>query len=514
MGSLPPGVYDLEDRPRRRLRPGRREGKTSLPYITKDGLKYLLLEEAADTDVKRSEKVMVERIFDFSEASAGRVMVPISNVAALEDEATFGDAARLINETGFSRLPVYGGDIINIVGVVNAFDILKQLPASAAQPVRSALRQLLYVPASKPADDLLLEMQKRGEPMAVVVDEYGGAVGIVTIEDILEEIVGDIRDEYDKRERAVRKLGPGQYLVSAHIGIVRLREIVPVSIPEGPYETLAGYLLHQMGRIPRRMEQFRAGNVKFVIEDADMKSIKQVQIILPAEPSAAQKEEGQAESQRPVTGLLTVAVRNLQPVEKNDKERVTMSTEDKSFATLILAAGKGTRMKSDLVKVLHPVAGRPMLDYVLNLAEQMGSSRIAVIIGHQAELVEARYGNRGLAFVYQREQLGTGHAVLQAAEAFAGYRGTILILCGDVPLLRASTHPRPDGAPPRLRCGHHGADDPSRGPLRLRPDRQGRRGKRAGDRGAPRRHGRAAKDPRDQHGDLLRREPVPLRGGE
>lgn len=116
-----------------------------------------------------------------------------------------------------------------------------------------------------------------------------------------------------------------------------------------------------------------------------------------------------------------------------------MKAEDKTFATLILAAGKGTRMKSDLVKVLHPVAGRPMLDYVLNLAERMGSSRIAVIIGHQADLVEARYGNRGLAFVYQREQLGTGHAVLQAREAFAGYRGTILILCGDVPLLQAST---------------------------------------------------------------------------
>jgi UDP-N-acetylglucosamine diphosphorylase/glucosamine-1-phosphate N-acetyltransferase len=106
---------------------------------------------------------------------------------------------------------------------------------------------------------------------------------------------------------------------------------------------------------------------------------------------------------------------------------------------LILAAGKGTRMNSDLVKVLHPVAGRPMLDYVLNLAEETGSAKIAVIIGHQADLVEDRYGNRGLTFVYQREQLGTGHAVLQAAEAFAGYRGTILILCGDVPLLQAST---------------------------------------------------------------------------
>ncbi len=116
-----------------------------------------------------------------------------------------------------------------------------------------------------------------------------------------------------------------------------------------------------------------------------------------------------------------------------------MKTEEKTFATLILAAGKGTRMKSDLVKVLHPVAGRPMLDYVLNLAEQMGSSRIALIIGHQAELVESRYGNRGLTFVYQREQLGTGHAVLQATQAFEGYRGTVLILCGDVPLLQVST---------------------------------------------------------------------------
>ncbi|HEX7504311.1 MAG TPA: NTP transferase domain-containing protein, partial [Syntrophales bacterium] len=116
-----------------------------------------------------------------------------------------------------------------------------------------------------------------------------------------------------------------------------------------------------------------------------------------------------------------------------------MIERENSFATLILAAGKGTRMKSDLVKVLHPVAARPMLDYVLNLAEHMGSSRVVVIIGHQAELVEDRYGNRGLTLVYQREQLGTGHAVLQAKDAFAGYRGTILLLCGDVPLLKAST---------------------------------------------------------------------------
>ncbi len=278
-------------------------GKLSLPYITKDGLKVLLHEEADKTDVKRSEKEMVDRIFDFSETSVGRIMVPLSNVAAIGEEASFGDASKLINETGFSRFPVYQGNVINVVGVVNAFDILKAMPASADRAVREAVRQTLFVPASKPADDLLLEMQRRGEPLAVVVDEYGGAVGIVTIEDILEEIVGDIRDEYDKRERDVRKLGPGRYLVTARIGIERLKEIIPLGIPEGPYETLAGYLLHQMGRIPRRMEQFRAGNIQYVIEDADLKSIKQVQVILPADPSAAKKEEGPSEPPRPATGL-------------------------------------------------------------------------------------------------------------------------------------------------------------------------------------------------------------------
>jgi len=278
-------------------------GRLSLPYITKDGLKYLLHEEAVQTDVQRSEKEMVDRIFDFSETSVGRVMVPLSNVAAIGEEASLGDAARLFKETGFSRFPVYQGNVINVIGIVHAFDILKAMPASASRPVREVVRQPLFVPVNKPADDLLLEMQRRGEPMVVVVDEYGGAVGIVTIEDILEEIVGDIRDEYDKRERGVRRLAPGRYLVTGRIAIGRLQEILPLGIPEGPYETLAGYLLHQMGRIPRRMEQFRAGSVQYVIEDADMKSIKQVQVILPADPAAARKEEGPPEPPRPAGGL-------------------------------------------------------------------------------------------------------------------------------------------------------------------------------------------------------------------
>lgn len=116
-----------------------------------------------------------------------------------------------------------------------------------------------------------------------------------------------------------------------------------------------------------------------------------------------------------------------------------MDTDIKSLSTIILAAGKGTRMKSDLAKVLHRINGRPMLAYSVDLASRMGSQKTVVVIGHQAALIRETFSGHPLIFVEQHEQLGTGHAVLQAKEAFRGYQGTILILCGDVPLLRKST---------------------------------------------------------------------------
>ena len=111
----------------------------------------------------------------------------------------------------------------------------------------------------------------------------------------------------------------------------------------------------------------------------------------------------------------------------------------KPLSSLILAAGKGTRMKSDLAKVLHPLCGRPLLDYSIDVARKIGSDKIVVVIGHQAEMIREMYAGRDLIFVEQREQLGTGHAVLQARDVFNGYDGTILILCGDVPLLLPET---------------------------------------------------------------------------
>jgi CBS domain containing-hemolysin-like protein len=140
---------------------------------------------------------------------------------------------------------------------------------------------VFYVPETKIAKDLLIELHVRGERMAVVVDEYGGAVGIVTVEDILEEVVGEIDDEYDTGEKLYKKIGTGKYLFNAQMHIDKVKQVTTVEIPEGDYETLGGFLLYEMGKIPKRRDALRHGNILFVIEDADAKSIKEVLIELP-----------------------------------------------------------------------------------------------------------------------------------------------------------------------------------------------------------------------------------------
>ncbi|MCX5835551.1 MAG: hypothetical protein NTX62_00955, partial [Deltaproteobacteria bacterium] len=144
-----------------------------------------------------------------------------------------------------------------------------------------------YVPETKFAKELLIELQVRAERMAVVVDEYGGAIGIVTIEDILEEIVGEIEDEYDSGEKLYKKIGQRKYLFNAKMHIEKIRQLISVDIPDGDYETLGGFLLYKMGKIPQKKETLKYGNVFFVIEDADMKSIREVLIILPAATNMA-----------------------------------------------------------------------------------------------------------------------------------------------------------------------------------------------------------------------------------
>ncbi len=262
------------------------------PYITKDGLKFILRDRGADSDILGTEKEMIRNIIDFFDVTVGKIMIPLSTMISLPVTAALKEAAQLAAEKKYLRIPVYRDQMFNIIGILHYFDILDALhgrvsglpPYSEDETIEFYLKPVVfYVPETKLAKELLVEMLIRGERMAVIVDEYGGTVGIVTIEDILEDVVGEIEDEYDSGEKMYKKIGSGKYLFNAKISMERIKQIIPLEIPEGNYETLGGFLLYKMGRIPKRRDTLRFENTLFVIEDADAKSIKEVLIELPTE---------------------------------------------------------------------------------------------------------------------------------------------------------------------------------------------------------------------------------------
>jgi CBS domain containing-hemolysin-like protein len=268
----------------------RKAGGTS--HITKEGLKYILGEKTKGGDILTREKEMVSRVFDFSELTAMKIMVPVSALTSLPASMKISEAVTVVADKKYMRIPVYENTVYNIVGILHYFDLLQMLlkdkqagEGVGEATVASCMRKdVFYVPETKKVSELLAVMQKKDEQMAVVVDEYGGATGVVTIEDIGEEIVGTI-DEYVSGEKLYRKISDGRYLVSGRLEIGTLRQLINVKFPEGNYETVGGFLMHKMGRIPKPKERYQYGGITFIIENADQKSIKEVTIIAPAQSS-------------------------------------------------------------------------------------------------------------------------------------------------------------------------------------------------------------------------------------
>ncbi|HNY49376.1 MAG TPA: hemolysin family protein [Smithella sp.] len=264
----------------------RKAGETS--HITKEGLKYILGEKTKGGDILTREKEMVSRVFDFSELTAVKIMVPISALTSLPASMKISEAVGVVADKKYMRIPVYENTVYNIVGILHYFDLLEMLlkdkqkgESVGEATVASCMRKdVFYVPETKKVSELLVAMQKKDEQMAVVVDEYGGATGVVTIEDIGEEIVGTI-DEYVAGEKLYRQIVPGRYLVSGRLEMGTLRQLIKINLPEGNYETVGGFLMQQMGRIPKPKERYQYGDVTFIIENADQKSIKEVMVNAP-----------------------------------------------------------------------------------------------------------------------------------------------------------------------------------------------------------------------------------------
>jgi CBS domain containing-hemolysin-like protein len=253
-------------------------------FVSREELKVLLQMEPAEADVTTSEAEMIDNIFDLGETAVREVMVPLVDVAALPESATPDDAVLLIAERGFSRIPVFTDRVFNIVGVVTAMDLLRR--GADAPDLRSLMRPATYAPETKRIDDLLREMQKARVQLAVVVDEYGGAVGIVTLEDIVEEVVGEIRDEHDKTPDTVDRLPDGSYRVAGRMNIEELNEALDWELPKGDFETVAGLILSTLHRLPLVGEVLRVGGYTVTVLEADRRRILAVRIT----PDAAEQQ--------------------------------------------------------------------------------------------------------------------------------------------------------------------------------------------------------------------------------
>jgi len=251
-------------------------------FVSREELKALLQMEPGEAEVTTQEAELIDNIFDLGDTTVREVMVPLVEVAMLPDSASPQDAIALIQERGFSRLPVYRQRETNIVGIVAAMDLLSR--GAEAATLDELKRPPYYVPETKRIDDLLREMQRSRAHMAVVVDEYGGSTGVVTLEDILEQIVGEIHDEHERAPASAERLPDGSYRVAARTNIDELNEAFDWTLPKQDYETVAGLVLATLGRVPRAGEMFQIPGYTLTVLEADTRRVTAVKITPTPEP--------------------------------------------------------------------------------------------------------------------------------------------------------------------------------------------------------------------------------------
>jgi CBS domain containing-hemolysin-like protein len=232
-------------------------------------LKMLVSASTAGGELEPVEREFAERAFDFADRQVGEVMIPRTSMMAVEETATIQDFLDLFAQVSHSRFPVYSGTLDNIVGFVWVKDVLRAMakgPDARRQPITSILRTALYVPATKEIGALFSEMQKQKVQLAIVLDEYGGTAGMVTIEELIEEVVGRVSDELAINAPSLRRLDEGQVEADAILRVEEANELLNLELPESDdYETLAGLLMTRMGRVPKEGDSARIGNLKLTV---------------------------------------------------------------------------------------------------------------------------------------------------------------------------------------------------------------------------------------------------------
>lgn len=268
---LSPGVADQK-----------RESSEELPdlaNLTEEDFRNLVNAGEEEGVLENDEREMIHSIFEFGDTYVKNVMVPRTDMVMVENTITYPELLALIDKEQFSRIPVYEGNIDNVVGILHIKDIFN-LPAEEREnfSVTKYIRKAYYIPALKKVGELFRELQKQKVYMAIVVDEYGGTAGLVTMEDLVEEIVGEISDEYDEATPEIQQLDDRSAVVDARLPVTEVNEKLGVNLPEEESDTIGGLVFNQFGRVPAEKESVTMGDLTFEIIKMARRRIERVKI--------------------------------------------------------------------------------------------------------------------------------------------------------------------------------------------------------------------------------------------
>ncbi|MCK4261553.1 HlyC/CorC family transporter [bacterium] len=251
------------------------------PFMTEEEIKRMISLGEEEGVLEEEEKEMIDSIFKFGDTKVQEVMVPRSDMVTIEANQDLDNILKLVMEAGHSRIPVFKGRIDNIIGILYAKDLLNlwEQSSRARLKVKDLIHPAYFVPETKKVDELLREFQRQKIHLAMVVDEYGGTAGLVTLEDLLEEIVGEIEDEYDKGKERIEILEKGIALVDGKTDIGDVNEKLDLKLPEEEgTETVAGFVVDRLGRVPKMGEELIYRGTKITVVEADRRRVIKVKI--------------------------------------------------------------------------------------------------------------------------------------------------------------------------------------------------------------------------------------------
>jgi putative hemolysin len=263
---------------------------TSAPVEEQEEILRLVEMEESTGGIEEEERNMIRGVIGLEDTTAREIMVPRLDIAGVGTDRSLDDAIQVIVSRGFSRVPLYEGSIDSVTGIIYAKDVLRSLAVNRSETLSSLARPAYFIPETKRVDELLRELRRERIHIAIVVDEYGGTAGLVTIEDLLEEIVGEIEDEYDRGETVVEKISENEAIVDARASIDTLDELFGVEVESADFDTVGGFVYDHLGKIPSVGDQVTAGFLTITVLSVSGHRIKKLRIARPAEAPASSPE--------------------------------------------------------------------------------------------------------------------------------------------------------------------------------------------------------------------------------